>query len=49
MADIERRDHIDSNRAITPLRQAEDAILIDTTSMSIDEVIGAILAEVEHA
>lgn len=47
--DIERRDHIDSNREITPLRQAEDAVLIDTTCLSIDEVINAIMLEVQDA
>lgn len=49
MKDIERRDHIDSNREISPLRQAEDAILIDTTLMTIDQVIHFIMTEVENA
>lgn len=35
---ISERDRADSERAISPLRQAEDALLIDTTSMSIEEV-----------
>lgn len=47
--DIERRDHIDSSREISPLRQAEDAILVDTTVMTIDEVIQFIMTEVNHA
>lgn len=38
-ADIERRDHFDSNRKVAPLRRAEDAILIDSTNMNIDEVV----------
>ncbi len=37
-SEISERDRTDTERVISPLRQAEDAILIDTTSMSIDEV-----------
>ncbi|AZS14803.1 (d)CMP kinase [Paenibacillus lutimineralis] len=36
--DIAERDRLDQERMISPLRQAEDAILLDTTHMSIDEV-----------
>ena len=36
--DIARRDKFDSEREASPLVQAEDAIFIDTTSLSIDEV-----------
>jgi cytidylate kinase len=36
--EISNRDRADSEREISPLRQAEDAILIDTTSMSIEQV-----------
>lgn len=35
---IRKRDELDSNREVDPLRQADDAILIDTTNMSIAEV-----------
>ncbi len=38
-ADIIRRDHNDSTRALNPLKKAEDAIEMDTTSLSIDEVL----------
>ncbi len=41
--DIIRRDHNDSTRALNPLKKAEDAIELDTTGMSIDEVIEKIL------
>jgi cytidylate kinase len=34
------RDHQDSTRAIAPLKQAEDAILIDTTRLTLEEVVG---------
>lgn len=43
-ADIIRRDHQDMTREIAPLRQAEDAALIDTSDMTIEEVAQAILA-----
>ncbi len=36
--DIEQRDHQDMTREISPLRQAEDAVLVDTSSMNIDQV-----------
>ncbi|MCH4888848.1 (d)CMP kinase [Acidaminobacter sp. JC074] len=49
MKDIERRDGIDSNREINPLKQAHDAILVDTTKMTIEEVINFIMSEVNHA
>ncbi len=41
-ADIVNRDKTDQNRAIAPLVKAEDAIEVDTTSMSIDDVCGLI-------
>ncbi len=37
--EIKRRDEIDSTREISPLKQADDAIGLDTTHMSIDEVV----------
>lgn len=46
--EIELRDKQDSERAIGPLRQAEDAVLLDTTNMSIDQVIDRILALVQE-
>ena len=41
--DIENRDHQDMTREISPLRQAEDAVLVDSSFMNIDEVVAAIL------
>jgi cytidylate kinase len=38
-ADLARRDKLDSTRAADPLRQADDAIEVDTTGMGIDEVV----------
>lgn len=40
--EISERDRKDSTRAVSPLRQADDAILIDTTGMSISEVVSKI-------
>ncbi|WP_404822596.1 (d)CMP kinase [Paenibacillus gallinarum] len=37
--EIAARDKLDQEREVSPLRQAEDAIVLDTTSMSIDEVV----------
>jgi cytidylate kinase len=45
VADITRRDAYDSGRELAPLRKAEDAVEIDTTEMTIPEVIEAICAE----
>lgn len=41
--EIRKRDEIDSNREVSPLVKAEDAIEVDTTSMGIEEVVNAIL------
>lgn len=46
--EIALRDKLDSERAISPLMKADDAIEIDTTSLSIDEVTTAILNLVEE-
>lgn len=40
--EIEHRDYLDSTREVSPLKQAEDAVKIDTTGMSIEEVVNAI-------
>ena len=40
--DIEERDTRDMNREIAPLKQAEDAVYVDSSDMSIDEVVSAI-------
>lgn len=43
LSEIQARDHFDSTRATSPLRQAEDAILIDTDTLTIDQVVAEIL------
>lgn len=47
-ADIIERDKRDMNRAIAPLKQAEDAVLIDSSDMGIDEVVAEILSVVKQ-
>ena len=42
-ADLARRDNLDSSRAADPLRQASDAVEVDTTGMGIDEVVAYVL------
>ena len=42
-ADIAYRDNQDSQRSFAPLKQADDAILVDTTTLTIDEVVATIL------
>lgn len=37
LADIEQRDYQDTHRAVAPLRQAEDAVLVDTSDIGIEE------------
>jgi cytidylate kinase len=46
--DIETRDRIDSTRACAPLKQAPDAVYIDTTRMTIEEVVAAVIAEINR-
>lgn len=43
LAEINERDHNDKNRAAAPLKQADDAILLDTSEMSFDESIQALV------
>ena len=47
LADIKQRDHNDSTRAASPLKKADDAELLDTTHMTIDEVVDYICNKVE--
>ncbi|MCE9516746.1 MAG: (d)CMP kinase [Mycobacterium sp.] len=39
LADVLRRDHLDSTRSVSPLRAAPDAVVVDTSDMTRDEVI----------
>ena len=46
--DIEQRDYQDMNREIAPLKQAEDAVLLDTSDMTIEEVVDFIIKLAEE-
>lgn len=48
LQDLRARDDRDMNRSAAPLKPAEDAIRLDSTSMSIDEVLSAVLEEARH-
>jgi cytidylate kinase len=43
-ADLERRDRLDSTRATDPLAQADDAVVLDSTALDIDEVVARLVA-----
>lgn len=47
LSDIIKRDHDDSTRAIAPLKQAEDAVLCDTTSLSLEESVDKIIGMIK--
>ncbi|MGM9593205.1 MAG: (d)CMP kinase [Candidatus Onthomonas sp.] len=48
LREVEQRDYDDSHRAIAPLRQAEDAILVDTSDLTLEESIAAMLRTVKE-
>lgn len=47
-ADVRKRDHIDSSRSFAPLKPAEDSVLLDTSMMSIQEVVDAIIEIIQN-
>lgn len=47
-ADIEERDYRDMHREMSPLKQAEDAVLVDSSELNIDEVVAKIKAIVKE-
>ena len=48
LADVKRRDHLDSTRAVSPLRPADDAVIVDTSEMTQAEVIAHLRDLVEQ-
>ncbi len=48
LADVRRRDHLDSTRAVSPLRAASDAVVVDTSDMTESEVIAHLLDLVQQ-
>lgn len=49
LADVQRRDDADSSRAASPLRPAEDAVSVDTSELTPDEVLQALTEVVERS
>lgn len=49
LRDIQERDYNDSHRAIAPLVPAPDAVIVDTSQMSMEEAVGAVLAQIKPA
>ena len=47
--DVKRRDENDSTRALAPLKPAKDAIIIDSTDLSLEEVMKVMLTYIENA
>ena len=47
--DIENRDYQDMNRAISPLKQAEDAVFLDSSDMGIEEVLETMISVYEKS
>lgn len=47
-AELARRDYLDSTRAASPLAVADDAVHLDTTRMSAEEVVDRVLSLIEH-
>lgn len=48
LADVQRRDRLDSTRAVSPLHAAKDALVLDTDELSVDDVLTALLGLVEE-
>jgi cytidylate kinase len=48
LADVKRRDHLDSTRAVSPLRAADDALVVDTSDMTEPQVVAHLLRLVEE-
>jgi cytidylate kinase len=46
LTQIQKRDADDSNRALAPLKPAEDAVIVDSSEMSIEEVVSFMLAAI---
>lgn len=46
LADVQRRDRLDSTRAVSPLRRAADAVQVDTSDLTMDETIEELFREV---
>jgi len=48
LAEVRRRDQIDSTRAVAPLRPASDAVIVDSTALTIEQVVEQVLLLAEQ-
>lgn len=48
-ANVRKRDYMDAHREVSPLKQTEDAVVIDNSHMTIDEEVGVMIREIEKA
>jgi len=48
VAEIEERDHRDRNRSVAPLKPAGDALVIDSTDLTVDQVVERVLEQVRR-
>lgn len=46
--DVRKRDYIDSHRAFAPLKPAPDSVLLDTSFLSVDEVVNAVIEIIDN-
>ncbi|ADK28775.1 (d)CMP kinase [Corynebacterium pseudotuberculosis] len=49
LEDVKKRDHIDSTRAVDPLRPAADAVIVDSSELSLEQVIETIIALIKRS
>jgi cytidylate kinase len=49
LADIERRDHADTTRKTSPLSPANDAVIIDTSQLGVDQVVDRMAQSMAHS
>ena len=49
LSDIVKRDYDDSHRAVSPMRQAKDAVRVDTSAMTPEQVVDDIVARAKAA
>jgi cytidylate kinase len=47
--EVELRDRVDSERQVAPLKPADDAVIIDTDNLDLDEVVDRIVRDVKVA
>ncbi len=48
IAEVKARDNVDINRTTSPLKQADDAVVIDTSELDISQVLAQMLAVIEE-